>query len=175
VILFAALLRQLKRGALQAHEFKGQRIQAPSPRAHVDWAPTNADVTIGIMVPGATELIQNSTRWQLLGIWTPTKPVERDPLVLTDTRSVSDSEFLDVSRDNTVPERKWTISTVKHGEEHRWHYLSDMTPDEVFIFKHLDSKRGIPAWRCAHTSIEVPGTDDLPPRESLEVRALVGF
>jgi hypothetical protein len=49
-----------------------------------------------------------------------------------------------------------------------------MTPDEVVIFKHLDSRSDIPAWRCAHTSIEIPGTE-LPPRESLEVRALDGF
>jgi hypothetical protein len=50
-----------------------------------------------------------------------------------------------------------------------------MKLEEVLIFKHFDTKTDIPAWRCAHTSIEIPGTENLPPRESIEVRALVGY
>jgi hypothetical protein len=102
--------------------------------------------------------------------------VERDPLILTDSRSIPDSDYKDLVRDKTVPDRKWVLSVLKHGEgEHRWHYLSDMKPEEVFIFKNFDSKKDIPAWRCAHTSVEIPGTENLPPRESIEVRALVCY
>jgi hypothetical protein len=50
-----------------------------------------------------------------------------------------------------------------------------MKPEEVFIFKHFHSKKDIPAWRCAHTSVEIPGTKNLPPRESIEVRALARY
>jgi hypothetical protein len=45
-------------------------------------------------------------------------------------------------------EMKWVLSMLKRGgkeEEHRWHYLSDMQPEEVLIFKHFDSKRDIAA------------------------------
>jgi hypothetical protein len=102
VILFAKNLRQLKRGALQPHEYKGKQIQAPSQRVHVDFAPANAEATMGIMVPGGTDLIQNSTRWQILGVWTPTKLVNRDPLALMDSRSIPESDYLDLSRDKTA-------------------------------------------------------------------------
>jgi hypothetical protein len=66
---------------------------------------------------------------------------------------------------------------LKHGneKEHQWHYWSDMTPEEILLFKHFDSKKDIPARRGGHTSIEIPGTENLPPREGIEVRALVGY
>jgi hypothetical protein len=46
------------------------------------------------------------------------------------------------------------ISLMTYSPDHRWHYLSDMTPEEVFIFKNYDSKKDIPAWRLSR----VPGT-----------------
>jgi hypothetical protein len=73
------------------------RANRPSQRVHVDFAPTNAEATMGIMVPGGTNLIQNSSRWQILGVWTPTKFVSRDPLALTDSRSVPQSDYLNLS------------------------------------------------------------------------------
>jgi hypothetical protein len=130
------------------------------------------------VVPGAAELIKASSRWQILGVWKPTKLVQRDPIVFADWRTVPDSDYLDLVRDKTWgPEKKMVATIVKHGNEgdHQWHYLSDMTPEEVLIFKHFDSKKDIGAWRCAHTSFEIPGTEKISPRESVEVRALVGF
>ena len=97
---------------------------------------------------------------------------------MADSGSVPDSDFRDLSRDKTWgAETNFVVSMLKHGNEKelRWHYLSDMMPEEVLIFKHFDSKKDVPAWRCAHTSIELPGTESLPPRESIEVRALVGY
>jgi len=177
VILFGKVIRQLERGALQPREYKGKKFQPPAPRPHVDFAPDYAEANAITMAPqGAAELIKNSTRWQLLGVWKPIKVVQRDPLTLTDARSVPDSDYRDLSREKAWPGMNLWASTITHGNggKHRWHYLSDMTPEEVFIFKHFDSKKDS-AWRCAHSSFELPGTGNLPPRESVEVRALVGF
>ena len=177
-------MRQLPRDALSARDFKdpqtlkGRKIQAPSPRPHIDFAPDYAESNAASMMPEAAALIKICSRWQILGIWSPTKIVQRDPFVLADARTVPDSDLLDLPRDMTWgPERKLVATTVKLGREsnHQWHYLSDMTPDELFIFKHFDSKRDLPAWRTPHTSIELPGTENLPPRESVEVRACVFF
>jgi hypothetical protein len=67
-------------------------------------------------------------------------------------------------------------SILKHGNgvEHKWCYLHEQRPDEAWIFKHFDSLRedGI-ARQCAHTALGLPGTTDLPLRESIEFRALV--
>jgi hypothetical protein len=191
VIVFTNALRGLARGALKPREFGGRKVQAPSPRPHVDFAPENAKEFVRSRIPAQAgpgapesakivEMVENASRWQVLGIWKPLKTVERDPLVLTDSRSIPDNDFCDLHRDKTAKligrDMKWVLSLLKHGskeEMHRWHYLSDMQPEEVLIFKHFDSKRDIPAWRCAHTSIEIPGTEDLPPRQSIDVRALV--
>ena len=68
------------------------------------------------------------------------------------------------------------MTTMKHGnKEHRWHYLGDMGPGGVLVFKQFGSNGGMPAWRCGHTSMEIPGTENLPPRKSIEVRDLVGY
>jgi hypothetical protein len=189
VVLFANMIRQLPRNALGPREFGGKKVQAPSPRPHVDMSPENAKTFAVNRIPGNSwnsssgvegleiaQLIDNATRWQLLGIWRPIKPVKRDPLVLTDSRSIPDSDYKDLPRDKTLPNVEWVLSMLRHGnEEHRWHYLSDMKPEEVFIFKNFDSNKDVPAWRCAHTSVEIPGTENLPPRESIEVRALVCY
>ena len=159
-------------------EYKGAKIQAPVPRPHVDFAPDNAEIQARTLVPGGSRLVENASRWQILGIWRPTKPVQRDPLVLADSRTIPDSDYRDLRRDNTFgQEANLVMSVIKHGNEqkHRWHYWSDMMPEEVVIFKHFDSNRDDSAWRCAHTSIELPGTEAYPPRESIELRALVGY
>jgi hypothetical protein len=115
----------------------------------------------------------------MLGIWKPIKTVQRDPLILTDSQSVPDSDFWDICMDETFgPEAKFVASTLaaeKVTGSHRWHYWSDMTPEEVIVFKHFDTKQDNGAWRCAHASMEIPGTEHLPARESVDVRALVGF
>ena len=192
VIVFTHTIRGLARGSLKPREFGGKKIQAPAPRPHVDFSPENTEEfvrgRIGSAGPGApspaevSEMIKNATRWQVLGIWKPLTTVERDPLVLIDSRSVPDSDYCDLVRDKTAKlmgrEMKWVLSMLKHGseeEQHRWHYLSDMKAEEVLVFKHFDSKRDIPAWRSAHTSIELPGTENLPGRQSIDVRALVCY
>jgi hypothetical protein len=190
VVVFSNALRGLPRDSLKPREFGGKKVQAPSPRPHVDFSPENAEEFVLSRIPSSggperaevASLIANTPRWQVLGIWKPLKPVQRDPLVLIDSRSVPDSDYCDLLRDKTAKlmgrEMKWVLSMLKHGgkeEEHRWHYLSDMQPEEVLIFKHFDSKRDIAAWRCAHTSIEIPGTENLPARESIDVRALVCY
>lgn len=106
VIIFAKVIRRLRRDALKAREFEGAKVQAPSPRSHVDFAQDNAELQACRMVPGGADLVRNSTRWQLLGVWRLIKPVQRDPLVLTDSRSVPDSDNRDLSRDKLGDQRR---------------------------------------------------------------------
>jgi hypothetical protein len=164
---------------MEPRAFKGAKIQAPSPRVHADFAPQTAEALVqgSQLIPGGQDLAAKCSRWMLLGIWRPTKHVQRDPLVLADARTVPDSDFVDLVRDKTWgKDSKMVMSTVKHGDsEHEWYYWSDMTPRDVLLFKHYDTRKDGQAWRCAHTSMNIPGTENLPPRESFEVRALVGF
>jgi hypothetical protein len=161
VIVFSNVLRGLPRNSLKAMEFAGKKVQPPSPRPHVDFTPSNAKELLLSRIPGSggasavsaveiEEMIEASSRGQVLGIWKPLKPVGRDPLVLIDSRSEPDGDYCDLSlHKSTKPfgrEMKWVLPVLKHGwKQHRWHFLSDMQSDEVFLFKHFDLKRDIPA------------------------------
>ena len=51
-----------------------------------------------------------------------------------------------------------------------------MTNDEVLLFKHYDSDVRLTGRNCFHTAFNDPAcTVDMPPRESIEVRALAFF
>jgi len=134
-------------------------------------------------VPGGAELIAASSRWAILGVWRPTKKVERDPLAISDFRSVPEDDYVNLKREGSWgKDANFVVTVMKKGpnsaaQRHRWHYWSEMMPEEVVIFKFFDSEREKEgkAWRCAHTSVPIPGTEHLPARESVEVRALVGY
>lgn len=50
------------------------------------------------------------------------------------------------------------------------------SPKEAWVLKHFDSLlENKNARQCVHTSFELPGTRDLPPRASIEFRALVFY
>lgn len=55
---------------------------------------------------------------------------------------------------------------------HQWYYMSAMRENEMVVFKGFDTKQDLPGWRCPHTAFVVEGTEALPPRESIEVRAV---
>jgi len=70
---------------------------------------------------------------------------------------------------------------VNYSSEHKWFYMSEMQPDEALLLKCFDSaslatspKEGI-ASLTPHTAFvdkKYEGAD-VPPRESIEIRALV--
>ena len=174
--MFGHVIRQLPRDALKAKDYTVGQVQAPSPKAHVDFSPTNIELSLSRMVPQASSLIHSHSRWQVLGVWRPLKTITRDPLILADARSVPTADYRELSRQKTTGQDTYvTVLTHGDGSEHQWHYLSDMEPEELLVFKHYDSKRDVDAWRCGHTSIEVHGTEELPARESIEARVLVGY
>ena len=86
-----------------------------------------------------------------------------------------DTDFVPVPREFNG--RKGATGIMKYGNgSHRWCYLHEQRPDEVVVFKQFDSlRRNGQAWRCAHTSFRIPGTEYLPPRQSIELRAFVFY
>lgn len=68
---------------------------------------------------------------------------------------------------------------VRPNPKHEWYHCSNMTPEEALLIKIHDSaapgKEGGngTAGGVPHTALQVPGTEDLPARESCELRCLV--
>lgn len=61
--------------------------------------------------------------------------------------------------------------------KHEWYWCSEMQPEEAWLIKIFDSeagKNGI-ADGTLHTSFVLPGTEQLPARNSYEIRNLVFY
>nr|B8N0E7.1 RecName: Full=Hydroxylase/desaturase asaB; AltName: Full=Aspergillic acid biosynthesis cluster protein B [Aspergillus flavus NRRL3357] len=128
------------------------------------------------------------TRWAIVNIWRPLKPVPRDPLAVSDARSFHDKDLLEIY--GRVPGRQakkdYDAATKgsgfgmlygKYSPGQQWFYMSDMKPDEALLIKCYDSKDdGRTARRTPHTAFVDPRTRDVKvARESLELRCLVFF
>lgn len=111
-------------------------------------------------------------RVQIINVWRPIKTVLRDPLAVAQAGSVPDSDLVPIPL--IYPTRKGETYSVRYNESHRWFYKSGLEPDEALLIKCFDSKVDGRARRVPHSAFVDPQTgEDVPVRESIEVRALV--
>ncbi|KAI1211997.1 GA4 desaturase [Annulohypoxylon truncatum] len=120
-------------------------------------------------------------RWALYSIWRPLKIVDRDPLAVIGQGSFSKEDCVPV--DIYFPclgmgtnERHLSESLViRYSENHKWHWIDKQTPEEVLILRFFDSDAEggfVAGGGSFHSSLELPGTENEAPRESLEIRCL---
>lgn len=111
-------------------------------------------------------------RWKLYNAWKPIKRVERDPLAMCDR--VPEEDLVPVLRSvpgKTVKEGRYMVKAG--AKDHDWYFASEQRPDELLIFcQYSDMEGAGPQDRVAHASVVLPGTEEKPARESVEVRAL---
>jgi hypothetical protein len=153
------------------------RPQGPARRVHIDQTPKGAEQLIGMILPpeAAREVI-SATRWIVINAWRPIKTIQKDPLAVMDATSVPDSDLVPLKR--IMPNGKEAENyLVKAGNSggHKWYYLHKQRPDEVLAFKIFDSDASCRARRTPHSSFVYPGTEKMPTRESIEVRAVVYY
>lgn len=98
--------------------------------------------------------------------------MRRDPLAVADAASVPAGDYRVRAREFRRTGVRSGNYVLSYGEGHRWYYMSGMRADEMVVFKGLDTERDWPGWRCPHTAFVVEGTEGLPPRQSIEVRAV---
>ncbi|ETN41956.1 uncharacterized protein HMPREF1541_03895 [Cyphellophora europaea CBS 101466] len=155
----------------------------PSRMVHVDQSYTGAVQYLrdNLSATDADKLAK--TRWAIINIWRPLKPVRRDPFAVCDGSTVPDSDLREQTAVLTTANGKYgDISkgdrfnnwVVKKGEGHRWYYMEHMTPEEVVLIKCFDSKMDGRVRRAPHSAFvdeRYEGVDEA--RESCEVRCLV--
>lgn len=147
----------------------------PAFGAHVDYGrPTIEDqVRISMGQEAAAYWLQK--RVILMNFWRPITTVYRTPLALCDASTVQpddlyDSEIRGGLDDPTRPPLYGF--NLSFNPQHRWYYVRQMQPDEVFAFKLYDSDPARPQW-TGHTAINDPETpDNAPPRQSMEIRTI---
>ncbi len=176
-------VEQLLRGALGAsrvfvfdHNVRNAGVVGlapPSRQVHndhtVNSAPRRGRDHLGAE---ADELLKR--RFGIVNVWRPVRgPVLDSPLALCDARSFSDDDL--IASDLVYAHVRGETSRVEYKPTHRWYYFSEMQTDEALLIRIHDSANDGRARLSFHTSFENPLAPAAPPRESIEVRALVFF
>ncbi len=153
---------------------KGSPIKGYAGRVHNDYTAWSAPQRVrDLMGAEAEELLRR--RYAEINLWRPIRgPLLRSPLALCDAQTLSEENL--VASDLRYPDRTGETYAVTYNPGQRWYYFPKMQADEAVLIRCFDSARQGAARFSAHGAFDDPQTPpDAPPRESIEVRALVFF
>ena len=164
-------------------------IQPPAGEAHVDYNVATGQRIAARVYGQAFPDGPGYKRYVCFSLWRTFTPGPQDwPLALCDGRTVSDAE----TASNTLfvvdefPEGDALIAPVegedqmiaatifRHSPDHRGWYFSNMSADDVLLFKFQDSDHGV-TWRCPHTAFHDTSFPDAQTRASIEMRGVAFF
>ena len=150
-------------------------LRGPALRVHVDYTVKSGPQRIADILgeDEAERLAEDGARIVQVNVWRPISgPVRRSPLAVADASSVGAGEL--IATDQVFPDRVGEIYQLAHAPTQRWYYAPEITPDEVLLIKGWDSIDDGRARFTPHGAFSFAETPaDAPPRESIEVRALV--
>lgn len=146
-------------------------LRGPVQRVHIDQSYSAALSRVPYHLPEeAEELLKG--RVQIINVWRPIKTILKDPLTVAQADTVSDEDLVPISL--IYPTRHGETYSVRYNPANKWFYKSALSPDEVLLIKCFDSKKDGRARRVPHSAFVDPEAgDDVPTRESIEVRTLV--
>ena len=152
-----------------------------SRSAHADFADVVFDRAHKMLTKrGVPE--EEALRLDLMFVnaWKPFgRSVADNPLALLDWTTVDPSRDVHgLPRGAPIEKGNILACTVTHNPSHRWMYLRDQTPEEVWLFKQADSRPTRPGLsrHAFHTSFRQPGhTSGDRARRSIAVRLLCAF
>jgi len=153
---------------------RGSQIKGYAGRVHNDYTAWSAPQRVrDLMGDEAEELLKH--RYAEINVWRPIRgPLLRSPLTLCDAQTLTEENL--VASELRYPDRTGETYAVTYNPAQRWYYFPRMQPDEAILIRCFDSSRSGAARFSAHGAFDDPNTpEDAPPRESIEVRALVFF
>jgi hypothetical protein len=164
-------------------------LQPPAGEAHVDFMPSRAESLARAVYEKTFPDGKGYSRFVASSLWRTFSPPPQDvPLAVCDARSVAASEGVpntmfivdrlpdeqtmlgDMPNEATAP----AAAIFHYSPGHRWWYFSNMTREEVLMFKFHDSDP-MRALRTPHTAFHDPSFANAHPRESIEFRTLAYF
>ena len=160
------------RRRVPGQEDRSGGLRQPVTRVHVDQTERSGPKRVRDLLPDEAETLLRG-RVQIINLWRPLRgPVLDAPLAMADAQSFAAGDLLPA--DLVYPDRMGELYYARHNPAHRWFYLSRMQSDEVLLLKCYDSATDGRARFVPHTAFLDPTTPpDAPPRESIELRALV--
>jgi len=178
-------------GKAKAH-WAPVQVSSYASRVHTDFSGAKSAEKF-YRAAGVPEGVK--VRYVLINAWrniSDTHPVYNQPLALLDSASVTDGEMVRVNeplkhgarcqfRDGMSTNdcaEQYRLTAARAGE-HQWYYYPHMRKEEVLLFKQFDSQwTDLPnsSRFTFHSSFSDPDVSpNLPPRESVEVRAMAIF
>ncbi|HSV46460.1 MAG TPA: CmcJ/NvfI family oxidoreductase [Ramlibacter sp.] len=156
-----------------------QSWAGPATFVHLDYTAPTAELFLGIALGEEGRQVAPYRRFAVYQTWRAISPAPQpNTLAVCDGRSVSPSDA--IFWDNRlgpddVPGTCFESRLCRAGDGHRWYYLSNMTMDDLLVFKGFDSDHP-DAMNAMHTSFDHPeaGPGAIP-RESLESRFFAFF
>lgn len=145
----------------------------PVHQVHNDFTERSANRrAVGLVGAGT---LARARRFSIVNVWRPIRgPVLMAPLALADARSVATKDLVAV--DLVYPDRTGEIFYGAWNPRHRWVYYPAMASREALLIKGYDSLDDGRAHLALHTAFDDPTAPIVaPPRESIEVRAVVLF
>lgn len=181
-------LQQHIRAAGKGYTHKGG-VQPPAGEAHVDMTPDRAERMARMYYDRHFPGGNGYRRFLAVSVWRAfSEPPQDWPLALCDSRTVGADEGTANTLHivDTLPSEEAMLAHIPGEDEvpaaaifpynpaHRWWYYSNMTRDEVLVFKFHDSDQSH-AWRTPHTAFFDPTFPDATIRESIEFRLMAYF
>ena len=168
VIVFDHQVRNIqlyRRGEKQARDY--------ASTVHNDYTAKSGPRRVRDHLPSEEAEQRLQHRFAEINVWRPIRgPIESSPLALCDALSIESKDFIPanlVYRDKVGEVYRFT-----YNPKHRWFYFPQLERNEAILLKCYDSKEDGRARFSAHTAFDDPTSGpDAPPRESIEVRALV--
>ncbi|KZV82483.1 hypothetical protein EXIGLDRAFT_626964 [Exidia glandulosa HHB12029] len=170
VFIFDHTIRRRKAGEAETPENRG-----PGLRAHVDQTPKAGAARVHHHLGEEAERLSKG-RVQIINVWRPIKPVVATPLAYGDYHTFDVNKDLAAS-DLIYPDRVGETYNIRYNPSQKWYYLKNQTPGEVVLLKCYDSedKPGRALLTPHSAFIDPTAPADAPPRESIEIRALVFY
>ena len=170
VVVFDHTFRTLNDAILETNN-----TREPVKAVHNDYTDRSARQRLRDIVGDeeAEELLKK--RFAIVQTWRPINhPVFTEPFALADGSTIPSSGF--VAMERRYSHRTAETYHISYDPNHVFYYLSEMTPEETYIFKVYDSDKmaGVPF--TGHTAFDDPtSSPHAKPRESVETRALAFF
>ncbi|HUY19467.1 MAG TPA: CmcJ/NvfI family oxidoreductase [Candidatus Binataceae bacterium] len=163
----------LRRAGSSKQQIEG--VKEPVQSAHNDYTLTSGPQRVQELLPADEAAERLTHRYTEVNVWRPISgPVMEWPLAVCDARTMTQKDFVATYR--LYPDRTGEIYTITYSPNHRWYYFPQMERNEVVLLKGYDSLSDGRARFTGHTSFADPTTPPgAPPRESIEVRALLFF
>ncbi len=152
-----------------------KKLREPVLSVHNDYTEWSGPQRVRDLLPADEAEHLLTRRFAIVQVWRPIRnPIQSNPLAICDARTLSTDSL--IASERRFPHRVGETYRIAYDPNQRWFYFPNMRRDEALIFKVYDSATDGPARFTAHTSFADPNTPaGAPPRESIEMRALVFF